>query len=307
MVVADQFALFAEHHRDATVTSTESRTRAIWMLVAGALVGTVFAGRDVISSRTAIAPDAAATVDGVVITHDEFDQALRAAEQDRGSPLTTAEQTHVLDRLIGEELLFARALALDLPRKDARLHAEIVTTYIAEVVAPAEHYEPTEAELLQHLEANAARFTAEPLVRVNALLFTAAGDQDGVTADVRAQVAVGRLRAGEPVDQVAADSDKFPLPVPVPASWTSREALTTALGPTAATTALALAEGAVSEPIRTHAGTVIVHVIERRAATPMLDEVREHVRAELVRQRGERQLRETIDELRSRADVRLAR
>jgi hypothetical protein len=50
-----------------------------------------------------------------------------------------------------------------------------------------------------------------------------------------------------------------------------------------------------------------VRVLARRAAAPKLEDVRAQVRTELLRQRGEQQLRETIDQLRARADVRLAR
>lgn len=277
--------------------------RGLWLLAAGALIGAVTAGREVLGTSQRLPSGAAALVNGVPIARVEFEQAIAAAAGDRGSPLDRAEQDHILDRLIDEELLFAHALALDLPRRDARLHSEIVSTLISQVAAPPEGGEPTDAELAQHLEAHRARFQGEPLVRVEALLFAAASDPPGQTAGQRATSAARRLRAGEPMERIA-DSDRFPLPVPT--SLSSRETLTAALGPTATRTALGLPEGAVSDPVRTADGHVVLRVLERRASVPQLADVRAQVRDALLRKRGEDRLRETIDELRARADVRKA-
>lgn len=270
--------------------------RGTWLLIAGALVGAVLAGREFVRRSTAITPDAAAIVNGVAIARAEFEQALRAVENDRGSPLTEADRKRVLDQLIGEELLYARALKLDLPRRDARLHAEIVSTFVNEVIAPAEMTEPSDADLLEYFTQHVASFAAEPLVRIEALLFALAAD---------AEDAARRLRAGESLQPVAAKSAPFPLAVPTTLS--TRESLTTALGPTAARTALTLAQGDVSDPIRTTDGHVVLRVVQRRASPPQLADVRQQVRAALIRERGEQRLRDTIAELRSHADVRLPR
>lgn len=291
----------ADH--DAPSTTPESRW-SLGLLVVGALLGAVIAGREVIGMREAVPSGVAALVDGVPIAQVELEQAIAAASEDRGTPLDADEQREVLDRLIGEELLFARALALDLPRHDTRLHTEIVSTFVSQVVAPAEGAEPTDAELTQLLSTERARFTAEPLVRLDTLFFAEATDSSRPTAERRAQLASARLRSDEPVTNIT-DADRFPLPVPT--SLSSRETWTAVIGPTATRTALTLPHGAVSDPIRTVDGYVVLRVIERRAIVPKLSDVRAQVRAAWIRKRGEDELRATIDDLRSRADVRMAK
>jgi len=295
VVVADHYALHRARRSGRPVTlGAPAMRRARWLIIGGAGIGALLAGREIVGTRATITTGAAAVVNGVVIPRTEFDQALRAAANDRGSPLTKVDEQRVLDRLIGEELLYARALALDLPRRDSRLHAEIVSTFVSEVVAPAETTEPNDAELTQYFEANIARFRGEPIVRVEALLFA--------TAD-HAVAAVRRLRAGEPIESLNAESERFALSVPTTLS--TRETLTAVLGPTAARAAITLPEGDVSEPIVTAAGNVVIRVVERRASTPRMNVVRAQVRAALLRERGEQRLRETIDELRAGADVRI--
>lgn len=275
----------------------------LWLLVAGALLGAAIAGREVIGMRESVPSGVAALVDGVPIALVELEQAIAAASDDRGTPLTKQQQRAVLHRLIDEELLFARALALDLPRHDTRLHAEIVSTFVSQVVAPAEGAEPTDAELAQLLSTERARFTAEPLVRLDALFLADGTDPSRPTAERRAQLASARLRGGEPVTSIT-DADRFALPVPT--SLSSRETWTAVLGPTATRAALTLSQGAVSEPIRTVDGYVVLRVLERRAMAPQLSDVRALVRDAWIRKRGEDELRATIDDLRSRADVRVA-
>jgi hypothetical protein len=122
----------------------------------------------------------------------------------------------------------------------------------------------------------------------------------------RAQRAVIRLRAGEPIERVRqelADPDLAPVPdAPLPPAK-----LREYLGPTPLEAALALEPGAVSDPIAAGSGHhVLVLVARTESQAPPLAEVAAQVRLEMKRREGDRLLRERLDALRGEADVRLA-
>ena len=78
-------------------------------------------------------------------------------------------------------------------------------------------------------------------------------------------------------------------------------------GPTAARTALALAPGGVSDPVRSSAGFHVLLLLNRDELTvPPLADIEDEVREEWRRRNGERALRTQLDDLRSRASVEVA-
>ena len=80
------------------------------------------------------------------------------------------------------------------------------------------------------------------------------------------------------------------------------------LGPTAARTVMELDVGAVSDPVRTAAGFRVLEVLEREPTRiPPLAEIEELVRTEVRRRRGDEALRAYLDQLRGRAETRVAR
>jgi parvulin-like peptidyl-prolyl isomerase len=78
------------------------------------------------------------------------------------------------------------------------------------------------------------------------------------------------------------------------------------LGPTAARAASELAVGEVSAPVRGSAGYFVLVLRERLAEEPApFETLREQVRAEYLRSRGETALTDYLSELREAAEIRV--
>ncbi len=117
---------------------------------------------------------------------------------------------------------------------------------------------------------------------------------------------MARLRAGEPIAAVDADLGD-PQIAPVPDDLLPPTKLREYLGPSATQAALEIEVGGTGAPLQSPAGWHVLQVQERGlAATPPLSEIRDEVRVEMRRRAGDRALREYLDELRERADVRIA-
>jgi hypothetical protein len=275
------------------------------LLAAGALAGAMGAATEIAGRRVAMPSSAVAVVAGVPIAEAEYARALDAVVADRrGGTLSEGDRATVLDRLIDEELLLQRALALDLPRRDPRLRSEIVSTVIADVVDTAEAREPSDEELRRWLAANASRFSREPHARIEQLFFAVPPSGDVARGEVRARDARARLAAGEPFESLRAQGDR-PM-VDAPLGLASRASLTEALGPTVARWCMEGSVGAVSEPLRSGAGFHLVRVVERsEGGPPDFEAAREQVRADYLRHRGEERLRAALSELRADGDVRV--
>ena len=96
-----------------------------------------------------------------------------------------------------------------------------------------------------------------------------------------------------------------PVLPPLPDTLMSPVKLRDYLGPTPLRSALALEPGGVSEPVRSSVGWHVLQLVEREERhTPPFEEIEEEVRAEMRRRAGDSALREYLDELRSRTDVR---
>lgn len=277
--------------------------RGSTLLGLGALAGLVLAAAALLASGRpgsgGAAGGAAARVNGVVISQEEYRRALAAVESDRGAGADPALRRHVLDRLIDEELLVQRGLELGLARLDPRVRRDLAAAVAAAAVADGAPREPTAEELATFHAAEAVFFARGGRLHVRQVFVPEAADQAGA----RAAAAAARLRAGEDFATVRAALGG-PEPAPVPDAALPVAKLADYLGPTPLRTALALAPGAVSDPIRSAGGwSVLVLVAREGAIAPPLAEIRDEVRAEWLRRRDERALRAALDDLRARATI----
>ena len=104
------------------------------------------------------------------------------------------------------------------------------------------------------------------------------------------------------VDEALGD----PQVAPVPRAHLPASKLREYLGPTATHAALRLSVGEVGNPVRSSVGYHVIQIVDREPGRrPPLAEIEEAVRAEWVRRAGDRALREYLDELHDRADVRV--
>jgi hypothetical protein len=280
--------------------------RGTILLAIGSTLGLVVAAGGLLASGrrpgAALPPGTVARVNGVPIRTTDYERALASVADDRRVAPDAALRRHVLDRLIDEELLVQRGLALELPRVDPRVRRDLAAAVIDAATASGAPRDPTPAELATLYTSDPGFFARNGRVHVRQI-FVAAGAPD---TDGRAAAAVGRLRRGEDVATVRAalgDPDPAPLPDgPVPIAK-----LADYLAPTALRAALALASGEVSEPIRSTAGLhVLVLVSRETAGPPPLEQIEDEVRVEWRRREGERALRAQLDGMRAQAALEVA-
>jgi parvulin-like peptidyl-prolyl cis-trans isomerase-like protein/SurA-like protein len=277
-------------------------------LALGALLGVVCAAVGLLHSGQGgggLPANAAASVNGTVIRLEEFDRAVQAVASDRRDPVGPEQRRYVLDRLLDEELLVQRGLELGLAQHDRRVRGDIVSAVIELVVSQADGNEPSDADVRAFYDENRGYFALTDRLLVQQVFVRADPVRSEADARARAEQAMQRLRAGEPLDRVQAELGDPQVAV-VPRDLLPAAKLREYLGPTAARAASELEVGAVSEPQRSASGFHVLQLLQREpGATPPLAEVEGEVRAELRRRSSERALRDYLDDLRARADVRV--
>ncbi len=285
--------------------SAAGRTRPLWLLGLGAALGLVAAAWGLARGGgpgVDLPPGAAASVNGALILAEDYERMLAALASERRSPLGPEDRRHVLDRLVDEELLVQRGLALDLPSLDRRVRADLTQSVIASVLAEVEGDVASRGDLEAFSQDQQDFFTRPGRLRVRQIFVRASAEN----AEARAREAARRLREDEPfavLQETLGDDPVAPLPnAPLPALK-----LREYLGPSALRAAYDLEVGDVSAPVRSGMGFHVLELVEREPdRLPPLDEILEEVRADYRRRRGDRALRSYLDELRRQADVRLA-
>lgn len=283
--------------------ATPSR-RPIVLLVVGALVGALLAAAGLTARRGngALPAGVVAMVNGESIRTEDYARMLQAVASDKRDPLSAEDRQRVLDRIIEEELLVQRGLALGLARYDRRVRADLTSTVIDGVVSDITESAPGDEDVAAFYAANRDFFAGPGRVRVRQVFVRVSVPNDPA-AQARAEQAAQRLRAGEDFAAVAAELGDTPLS-PLPDTALPPSKLRDYLGPTALRAVLELDIGAVSEPVRSGTGYHVLQVMERQPDTlAELDGIRPQVVAELRRRAGERALRTYLDELRANATV----
>ena len=289
-----------------TAGAAAIRRRGTLLLACGAAAGVALGASGIVvrGPGERVPAGAVAVVNGVPIRLADYERALGGMAADRrDGTVDDSVRRHVLARLIDEELLVQRGLALGLAQRDRRLRADASAAVIGAVVAEAEAEtgEPTEAELRTFYAAESDRFRRAGSVRVEQIFFAAAPDAEDAARE-RAEAGYRRLLGGESFTTVRAASD--PEPIPLPDGPLPPAKLVDYLGPTVTRTLLGLAAGGVSAPVRSGWGYHLVRLIAREpAAVPPFEAVRQEVRAEFRRQAGDRRLSRYLDELRAAADI----
>ena len=246
-------------------------------LAAGALGGAALALAGVLwpdQSTLETGAPAAAMVNGQPIPVEDVELALELIGRDSRGEIGEAEAALALERLIDEELLFQRALALDLPRNASTVRRSLVMTMIdlARADAPAQ---ADEAELRAFFEENRAFFAGEDRVRID-WVSAAPGEADAVRP------------AAHPPDRLISASD-----------------LRRYLGAALSGALAAIEEGDTAGPIEAGGRRHWITVLERRAGrAPEFESVRDEVES-LWRERAqEAALEAYLAELRAAADIR---
>ncbi|MEX2205590.1 MAG: peptidyl-prolyl cis-trans isomerase [Myxococcota bacterium] len=282
----------------------DAARRGRWLLGVGAGLGLALAAYGTFArsdARGAPGPGEAARVNGVAIPRVELERALARIEADTKDDVSGDERRHVLERLIDEELLIQRGVALGLVESDGTVRKSLASAVIASVLSDASAMAPSFAELASFYEANRGYFAAAGRVRVSRVFV-----RDGAGADARVSAALAALDAGVAPGEVARElGDTTPLELPdalLPAGK-----LRELLGPTEAAIALALAPGRRSDAIATGGGRAILISLERApGSSPELEAVRAQVEAEWSRRAGARARAANGASLRREAEIRRA-
>ncbi|OLF81358.1 hypothetical protein AWH62_01410 [Maricaulis sp. W15] len=214
-----------------------------------------------------------ARINGHLITDADLQLALDAMARDSRNVLPEDASDYALARLIDEELLYQRAIELDLPRNASTIRRSVVIAMIDSILARAD-LEPTDAELRALFAAEPERFSGEVLLRIDWRSGPAAGN--------------GLMRpASHPPDRLISASD-----------------LRRYLGAELAQSALALAAGETMDIVTAGERRHQLTVIERVDPVPAgFDQQRDAVTA-LWRERGEEAALESyLADLRDRASI----
>ena len=277
--------------------------RARWLLALGAAIGLATAIGSLVGGAVErpLGPDVVAVVNDTPIRRDDYLRALGAVATDRRTPLDDADKRRILDRLIDEELLLQRGLALGLAERDRSVRAPLVAATI-DLLARTNR-EPSDAELRAFYDAHREYFTDPGRVRVGQVFVRVEGRPES-EARARADEALRRLRAGEPLATVRAalgDDEAAPIPdalLPI-------EKVREYVGETAARAVSDTDAGATSDVVRSSMGFHVLLVMERTPPdVPPFDAIVDRVRAEWRRRADDAALRSALDDLRRQAKVR---
>ncbi|MDX2234227.1 MAG: peptidylprolyl isomerase [Hyphomonadaceae bacterium] len=266
--------------------------RDILFLVAGiaglgaAAIGAIGAPR-----MDALGLGAAAVVDGRPIPREAAARAVTALANDKRNAVTPSDEKAALERLIEEELLVQRGVALGLAETDLAARKAIVQSVLQLAVAERSDDAPDERTLRAFYADNAAMFA--PAARVRARMVYIRRDADFADRVAAAEAALRRGGA------VAGDPEALSLPA-------------TPLGPGELRTYLGGELAAVVS--RARAGEVVrrdgpdgarlmrIEAVMPAAAT-RYEDVADAVRAEWDRRADEAAVRAYIERLKKRARI----
>ena len=282
----------------------ESR-RAVALLAIGAALGLLAAAWALIapSDDVNLPDDAVAVVNGVVIREDDYLRLLAGFQSDSRSPINDDVRQHILDRMIEEELLVQRGLALGLARADRRVRGDLTSSLIASIVATAEEGEPQAEELEAFYENNLPFFARPGRLRVEQIFFRTPAGSDPARTLARAESARLALNSGEAFEDVRVQWGEEEIS-PIPDTLLPALKLREYIGPTALAAAEGLQINEVSEPILAGGGVRLIRMIDRSdREQPPLNAIRQQVENEWRRRAGDRALRAYLDQLREEVDV----
>jgi len=259
-----------------------------------------------------------------------------------GRPPSESELASLVDRWVDEELLVREAVALGWHRSDPVIHQRLLRnqrfleasaseeTSDAELLEAAYEMgmdqsdlvvrrrlvsraklaigsrvranEPTDAELADYLERHGERFQRPAERRLTHVYLSR--DRRGASLREDAAALLETLRREDVAPEEAAlRGDAFLVPSAL--SFASRERLAAQLGGEFALAVEALPLQRWSGPVPSSYGLHLVWVHEQRPSElPALYQIRKDVRAELLAEREDEALRDTVAALRARADLR---
>lgn len=293
---------------DPAPAQNAAEGRPPWLLFVGAAIGIALATFGLLDTQKGpqtLASDTAAQVGERTIRRIDYERVLAGVERDLRNPLDESVRRLVLDRMIDEELLVQRALELGMAAIDRRIRGELTSGLMDSIVGEADADEASEREVARHFEENVDFFTRPGRLHAQTILFSARSEgrpQDGSAAE-RAERAAERLRGGENASEVESQLGD-PQVSPIPNGMLPPSKVRDYVGPVVLESLEGLAVGEWSEPIESGGNFYLARVIDRESPIiPTFEEVESLVRQDLKRRRGDKALRDYLDDLRTRTFV----
>lgn len=236
---------------------------------------------------------AAAVVNGTPIPKQAALRAVEALEGDKRNAVTTDDAKAALERLIEEELLVQRGIALGLAETDLAARKAIVQSVLQLAVAERAGQEPDETTLRKFYEENAGFFT--PSGRIAGTLVYIVRD---ARTQARAAAAEAALARGAPVAGLG-----DPQALELPAGPLGPGELRTYLGASFAAQAMAAKPGMVLRS-EDPEGVRLLRIDRVVAPTSArFEDVEAEVRAEWTRRADEAAVRAYIERLKRQARI----
>ena len=264
-------------------------------LVDGVLLLAVLAAIALAIAGVAVDPStlpagAVASVNGQPIARADYEAMVQRVAAQLAQPPGAAERAEILERMIDEELLIQRGIALGLPRSEGRLRSMLVTEVMNQALAGERSRPVQDAELTTFYASNAGYFSRPALLRVRRYGFANAG----AVAEFRTALEGGDLAGmdgfAEARDAVLPDAG-MPLP-----------RLRDYVGEAQAARIAALAPGQILEQPQQDGRVDVYLLVEAQPGrTPDFAGIHAEVETEFRRRRDEQVLTEYLASLRAEA------
>lgn len=283
------------------------------LAVVAAVIGLALASaglfRPIQHDQARVPPGDIALVNQEPVLMSDF---ISETEQANGVPFsqtTPAERAAVLHRMIDEELMVQRSLALDLPEQDTDVRTALSDGVTALVTAPVLSQHPADDQLRTFYAAHRANYATQGSMAVTDLVLHIGGfenaDQSVDQAMADAAQAVYQLRSGEALDGVKqhfafADTGRVNGEEPDFAAKLH-------LGAKLYAVADKLGDGEVSEPVQDADGVHVLIMQHRQAPVfTDYDDVRNNVYTDYVAAQKAQAKADNLTFLRRNAQILLA-
>jgi hypothetical protein len=145
------------------MTNEKANQRALLLLAAGSVVGILLGAATAFhksgSDASVLLDGASALVNGKSNREEDYARALALVEGDKRSEITAEDRARVLDRLIEEELLIQRGIAIGLVDSNRSVRKAITQAMLTSSVAESVSTQPSEDELCAFYAENPSLLT----------------------------------------------------------------------------------------------------------------------------------------------------
>ena len=241
----------------------------------------------------------AAVVNGHVITTKDLDDRVAGMSQS-GHPLPADQKDRLLDQMVVESVLFQEAVRRGVARDEEvrrmlrEAERQILIGRLLEILRKEKESPITDEQVAQFYEANKGNFKQPDSYRVSHILL----------ADAEAaKQALERVKGGEPFAKVAEEVSTDPSKSRGGdiGFFTKGQVI-----PAFEEAAMKLKPGEISGVVQTPLGYHIILLAEQKPAhQKSLEEVKDQIRQGLQGQRGQQAVQSVIQELRSKAQIKI--